>query len=135
MLSSDRTFTWALTLWQLIFCILWYIVTIALLFMTRFTKMSISPTKPLRYWATKFAFKFNKVVSMFWTVINRNITTSRANKLFWIKSLSILCIIHYLSTIFPTSKVRFLTLKAHEIGINSHCIFFWFVEIRRIFIS
>lgn len=133
MLSSDWTFTRALTLGQLIFCVLWYIVTIALFFMTRLTKMSISPTKPLRYWATKFAFKFYKVVSMFWTIINRNVTTSRTNKLFGIKSLSILCIIHYFSTIFPTSKIRFLTFKAHEIGINSHRIFFWFVEIRRIF--
>lgn len=134
MLPSDWTFTWALALWKLVFCIFWYIVTIALLLMTRLTKVGITPTKPLCYWATKFAFKFYKVVSMFWTIIDRNITASRTNKLFRIISLNILCIIHDFGAIFPTSKIWFLAFKAHKICINSHRILFWFVKIRRVFI-
>jgi hypothetical protein len=133
MISTNRTFTRTLTFWQLLFCIFWHIVSITLFFMTGFTKMSISPAKPLSCWTTKFTFKLYEINTMFWTIFNRNVTTFRTNQLFLIVSLNILSIIHNFSTIFSTSKIRFLTFETHKISIYRHCILFWFIKIRRIF--
>jgi hypothetical protein len=53
--------------------------------MTRFTKMSITPAKPLSHTTTKFAFKFYKIFAMLWTILNWNLATIRTNKLFSFK--------------------------------------------------
>jgi hypothetical protein len=47
--------------------------------MARVTKVSISPTKPLSNITAKLAFELSKVLPMFFTILNRNITTARTN--------------------------------------------------------
>lgn len=135
VITSNRTFSWSLTFWQLIFCIFRYIISITLPFMTWLTKMSVTPAEPLSYWTAKFTFKLYKVISMLRTILNWNITTTWTNKLFRIKALSILSIIHNFSTILTPSKIRFFTFKTHKICIYGHGIIFRFIIVKGILIS
>lgn len=134
MISTNWTLSRSLTFWELIFCVFWNIISIALLFMAWLTKMGVPPTKPLGNRTAKFAFKLNKIVSMLWTIVNRNITTSWTYKFFRIIFLWISCI-HHISTIFPTSKIGLLAFITHKVGINCHCIIFWLIKVRRFFIG
>jgi hypothetical protein len=47
--------------------------------MARITKVSISKTKPLSNITAKLAFKLSEVLIMFVTILNKDITTARAN--------------------------------------------------------
>jgi hypothetical protein len=47
--------------------------------MARVTKVSISPTKPLSNITAKLAFELSKVLLMFVTILNKDITTTRTN--------------------------------------------------------
>lgn len=132
MVSTNRTFSRSRTFRKLIFCIFWYIVPCTLFFMTRLTKMCVSPAKPLGSWATILAFELNKILSMFRAVLYWNVTTVWTNKLFLIKTLYILLVIHCLSTVFTSSKIRILTFIAHKVCIYGHWILIRFIVIRRI---
>ena len=130
MISSYWTFSRTRTFWKLIFCILTHIISITLPFMTRLTKMSISPTEPLSSWATKFTFELNEIFSMLWTVFNWNLTAIRTDQFLFLIICCIRSFIHCICTILSSAKVRFFTFKTHKVGINSHRIFSWLFEVR-----
>lgn len=135
VIASDWTPFSPQTFWQLLFSILAHVVTLALSLMARLAKMSISPTKPLGNTTAKFTFKFDKIFAMLRTIFNRDLTTSRADELFWLEiSTCILCLIHGRYTIFPSSKIRLFTFETHEIGVYYACILLWFPEVRGFFI-
>ena len=135
MVSADRTGSWSFTFWQLFLGIFAHIVTTTLFLMTRFTKMSVSPTEPLSNTATKFAFKFDKVLTMFWTVLDWYVTTAWTNQLFGFKRSSCsVCFVHGSNTVFPSSEIRFFALEAHEVGVDNHRIFFRLSKVGRSFI-
>lgn len=134
MISSYWASSWG-TFRKLIFCIFAHIISIALPFMTRLTEMSVTPTKPLCNTTAKFTFKLNKVFTMFWTVLDWNITTFRAYKLLCFKRTScILCFIHSCHTIFSASEVRPFALETHKVCIYYHSVIFGFAVINRCFI-
>ena len=135
MIPSYRTSSRTFAFWQLLFRIFTDIITTALPFMTRLTEMSISPTKPLSNTTTELAFKFYKIFSMFWTILNWNITAARTYQLFWFKrTSSCICFIHCSHTIFSSSKIWLFALETHEICIDYHRIFLRFTIIRRVLI-
>lgn len=98
--------------------------------MTGFTKMSISPTKPLSCRTTKFAFELNKIFTMFRTILNRYLTTVWANKFLSFKLSLILGFIHRISTIFSTTKIWIFAFIAQKICIYCHRIFIRLLIIR-----
>ena len=53
--------------------------------MARLAEMSVAPAKPLSDTATEFAFELDEVLTMFGTVLNRNIAAVRTNKLLCLK--------------------------------------------------
>ena len=130
MITPRWTFSRTLTFRQFIFCIFTHIISITLPFMTWFTKMSISPTKPLSNITTKFTFKFNEIFSMFFAILYWNLTTIWTNQFFRIIISLIICLIHCISTIFSSTKKWILTFETLKIGINCHTIFIWFIIIR-----
>jgi hypothetical protein len=85
----------------------------------RVAKMSVSPTKPLCSTTTILAFELNEIFSVFWAVLNRNVTTARANQLFCFEPIDVL-LIHCFGTVLSSSKIRRFTFKTHEIGVYSH---------------
>jgi hypothetical protein len=131
MIASNRTGLRPHTLWQLLLCVLTYIVTIALPFMARLAKMGVTPTKPLSYTATKFAFELNEVFAVLRAVLNRYLTAIRTNKFSSIKRSScILGLVHSSDTIFAPSKVRIFAFKTHKISIDNAGILFRLSKIR-----
>lgn len=127
VISSNRARSWTWTFRQLIFSIFTYIISITLPFMTRFTKVSISPAKPLSNTTTEFTFELNEIFAMFWTVLNRNITTFRAYQLLSFERAScILRLIHCCHTILSASEIRTFALETHKIGIDDHSVIFRF---------
>ena len=122
MITSDWASSWAWAFGQLIFCILTYIVSIALSFMARFAEVSIAPAKPLSNTTAKLTFKLNEIFSMFWAVLHWNITTFRANKLLCFKRSTSILFVHGCHTIFSSSEVRPFTFEAHEVSIDNHRI-------------
>lgn len=131
MVTTYGTLPWPLTFWQLLLRIFTNIISITLFLMTRLAKMCISPTKPLGGWTTIFTFKLNKVLSMFWTILNRYLAAIWANKFLRLKCTCILWLIHCLSTVLSSTEIRIFTFKALKIGIYCHCIFVRFLEIGR----
>ena len=89
--------------------------------MAWFTKMSISPTKPLWNITAKFTFVFDKICSMFRacliTTTDSHSCAFTADKLFFFKVFVII----YLVTLLQTSKVGLLTFKTLIIGKFTHC--------------
>ena len=75
MVPSDRTLFGALAFRELFFRVFAHVVSAALFFVARLAEVSVAPTKPLSYAAAEFAFEFNEVFAMFWTILNRNVTT------------------------------------------------------------
>ena len=75
VITSDGTFVWSLALWQLLFRVLAHIFPTALLFMTRLTEVCVSPTEPLCNTTAEFTFEFNKILTVFRTILNRDLTT------------------------------------------------------------
>ena len=104
-----------ITFWQLVSRLSWNIISIALPLVTRFTKMSVTPTEPLGNWTAKFTFELNEICTMFIAVFdsttNTHSRTFSAYQLFFFKCV----IIIYLVTLFHSSKIRILTLKTHII--------------------
>ncbi len=130
MITSNRAGSCTCTFGQLIFCIFTYIISITLSFMARFTKMSISPAKPLSNTTTKFTFELNKIFTMFWAVLDWNITTIWAYQLFCFKRTScILRLVHRCHTIFSASKVRTFAFETHKVGVNDHSVIFRLSEV------
>lgn len=130
MVPTNRTNSNTATFRQLLFCVFADIISVALPLMARLTKMSIAPAKPLSNTATELAFKFNKVFTMFGTVLNRNIAAFWANKFFWFeRTSSILSFVHCCHTVLPSSKIRSFAFETHEVGIYYHSILFWLSKV------
>lgn len=129
MLSTDRTFTLPLALRKLIFRNPGYILPIDLSLVASITEVSIAPTEPLGYLATKSAFKRNKLFSMSLAISHLNWATTCTYQL--LRVVLFLWINHSLCTAFTTSEVRFMTLIAFEISINRKCIFFLIFKVWR----
>ena len=92
--------------------------------------MSISPAKPLSNTTTKFTFELNKIFTMFWAVLDWNITTIWAYQLFCFKRTScILRLVHRCHTIFSASKVRTFAFETHKVGVNDHSVIFRLSEV------
>ena len=133
MISSNWTFAFSCTFWQLLFRILPHIVSLTLFFMPWLAKICISPTKPLCDTTTKFTLKFNKIFTMLRTILYWYLTASRTYQFFGFeRTTNILCFIHGSYTIFSSTKIRFFTFKAHKVSINDTCVFFWFPKVRRL---
>ena len=81
VVPADRTGSCSLALGQLFFCVFAYVIPAALLFVAGVAEMSVAPAKPLSYAATKFAFEFDKVLTVLGTVLNRNVATTRTYQL------------------------------------------------------
>jgi len=127
MITSYRASSWSRAFRKLIFRVFTHIISITLPLVTRFTEMSVTPTKPLCNTTAKFTFKLNKVFTMFRAVLDRNVTTFRTYKLLWFKRTScILCFIHRCHTIFSASEVRSFALETHEVCIDYHSVIFRF---------
>ena len=113
MLYLQWTFLNTRAFWKLVFAFSWNIISWTLLFMTWFTKMSVTPAKPLCYVAAEFAFKLYKFSSMFFTIFNSSTDTYSRTlstyKLFFFESL---ITILPSFTIFHTSEIRIWTFEA-----------------------
>lgn len=132
MITSYWALFWTWTLRQLLFWILAYVVTITLPFMTWFTKMSVTPTKPLSSRTTIFALKLYEIFSMFWAIFNWNFTAIWTYQLLGLKWSCILRLVHGLCAVFPATKIWIFTFKTLKISVNGHGILIGFVKIRRL---
>ena len=119
MLSSNWTPLLPFTLGQLLFRKSRYILSRYLLLMTRVTKMSISPTKPLSYWTTKTTFKRYILLSMLLAVSHLNWTARWTYQLLWIEFL-VSSLVHRLCTVLAASEVRISALETLKVSIDSH---------------
>ena len=81
VVPADRAGPCSLALGKLFFCVFAYVIPAALLFVAGVAEMSVAPAKPLSYAATKFAFEFDKVLTVLGTVLNRNVATTRTYQL------------------------------------------------------
>lgn len=123
VVSPNGTHSWPSTLRKLIFCIFTHIVSITLSFIAWNTETCISPTKPISYAATKFAFELHKIFSMFGTILNRYIVAAWTNQFFWLETFY--CSLIFIGgshTVLPTSKVRIFALKTHKVCVYDHRI-------------
>ena len=94
-------------------------------------KMSVTPTKPLSYTATKFAFELNEIFAVLWTILNRYLAAIRADKFSSIKGSScILSLVHSSNTILAPSKVRIFAFKTHKISVDNASILLRLSKIR-----
>lgn len=135
MIASHWTCSWTWALWQLIFGVFANVVSVTLALMARFTKMSVTPAKPLCNTAAKLALEFDKVLSVLGTVLYWNITAARTYKLLWVECSSrILCLIHCCNTVFSASEIRLLTFKAHKVCVYNARILFRLTKVRRILV-
>jgi hypothetical protein len=112
MLNFEWTLLGTRALRKLIFSLSWYVITIDLSFMTRFTEMCISPTEPLRNWTAKSTLKFYIVLSMLLTILYScthtrccTLTTHQFLRLILLSFL--LC----LDTVFHSTKISTLTFE------------------------
>lgn len=110
-------FKWAvlrpLTLRQFTFLFPWDIISINLLFMTWFTKMCWSPTKPLSNWATESALKLYEICTVLRTILNSCANTNcRTFTTYELFRFVILTFLLSLFTIFHTTKVRTFAFEA-----------------------
>ena len=112
MLHLQRTIGNTFALRELFLCLLRDVISFHLLLMTRLTKMSCSPAKPLSDWAAELALKFNEIRPMNFTILNTgthtNSWTFTTNQLLRLELSSLLSCF----TIFHTSKVRGFALEA-----------------------
>lgn len=79
VIASDGACPWTCAFRQLVFCVFTHIVSTTLLFVTRITKVSVSPAEPLGDATTEFTLELYKIFSMLRAVLNRNIAATRTN--------------------------------------------------------
>ena len=97
--------------------------------------MSVSPTKPLSYTTAKFAFEFNEIFSVLWTILNRNVTAIGTDEFFRLERASSgIGFIHCCHTVFSSSEVGLFTLETEKVCIDNHRIFLRLTKIWRIFV-
>jgi len=103
--------------------------------MARLAEMSVAPTKPLSYTTAKFAFEFNEIFSVLWTILNRNVTTIGTDEFFRLERPSSgIGFIHCCDTVFSSSEVGLFTLETEKVCIDNHRIFLRLTKIWRIFV-
>ncbi len=135
MVPSHRTFTRPSTFRKLLNSVFTHIISLALPFVARLAKVCISPAKPLGNTTTKFTFELYKIFAVLRTILHWYLAASWTDQFFGFEvSTCILCLIHGRDAIFSSTKVRLLTLKAHEVSINNACILFGLAVIGRLFI-
>ncbi len=130
MTASNGALSWPCTFGQLIFGVFADIISIALLFVAALAKMSVAPAKPLGNGAAVPALELYEIFSVLWAVFYWHIAATWANQLFsFVAARSIMDFVDGSSAILLSSKIRLFALKAHEIGVNCHCIFIRLLKI------
>ena len=116
MLDLEWAVFRTLTLWKLITRFSRNIVAVALSFVTRLTKMCITPAEPLSNRTAKFAFEFDEVLTVFFAVFDATsysyCCTFTTDELFLFKTI---VVILSRFTIFHASEVGVLAFETHII--------------------
>jgi hypothetical protein len=100
--------------------------------MARLAEMGVTPAKPLGGRTTVFAFEFDVVFAMLWTVLDGNLAAVLTYQLLGLKTTRVLLLTHCLSAIFTASEVWIFAFKAFEVCIDCNCILLWLLIIWRL---
>ena len=97
--------------------------------------MGSSPTEPLCYTTTEFAFELDEVFSVFRAVLHGYFAAVGADQFFGVEVAACLGLVHGSHAILSPSEVGFFTLVALEVGIDGHGVLLWLAVVAGFFVS